>query len=369
MLQGDYPHALNAAEASLALFRETDDRPGTAWCLEVLSALRCIFNREHAEELAEEALTRFRELGTLSGVSHALRALAFSRFRSGDRVRASQLLEEAIEVSQENEALWHVAWCLYPLSAIAPRRAMELCAQALVHARDMGNEEHIVTFLSLYGDLLLAEGEDERARQALAESVALWQRVGATDKLWSHTALMLLGFIELSAGHADQAVALFARDESQAREYGALIDIYEIRFYLTAAQVARGDLAAAARNSRECIQWFHKHDIRVEIVCSLIQMADQARRRAEPLRACRLLGAAKAFEKELDSISWNRFNHFRHWHRAAQRTIVEPALIAARAELGDSVFDSAYTAGLHMTLDQAVAYALQAGEVESRPVR
>ena len=43
--------------------------------------------------------------------------------------------------------------------------------------------------------------------------------------------------------------------------------------------------------------------------------------------------------------------------------------LAARAELGGSVFETAWTEGQHMTLDQAVEYALQLGEVDSASVR
>lgn len=46
------------------------------------------------------------------------------------------------------------------------------------------------------------------------------------------------------------------------------------------------------------------------------------------------------------------------WFDRARKTIVDPCCGAARAALGDEAFEAAYTAGQPMSLDEAVALAL-----------
>jgi hypothetical protein len=80
-------------------------------------------------------------------------------------------------------------------------------------------------------------------------------------------------------------------------------------------------------------------------------------------RACALLGAARALHYEVDATgSWENRVLWR-WYRDVQPTIVEPTLATARAQLGDIEFEAAYVAGQQMTLEQAVAYALQGSQV------
>ncbi len=46
------------------------------------------------------------------------------------------------------------------------------------------------------------------------------------------------------------------------------------------------------------------------------------------------------------------------WLRDVESSFVAPALAAARAALGDAEFEAAYAAGQRMSLDEAVALAL-----------
>jgi tetratricopeptide (TPR) repeat protein len=357
--QGDYPRALSAAKASLALFRQTDDRAGTAWCLEALAGLGWITASPQTKELAEEALALFRELGSLSGISRTLRTLGIAWYRLGDADAASRCLEEAAATARANGAVWFFAFCMDPLSFVNPGRAIALCERELAQRQQTGNDEHVATLLSAYGGLLLGAGEYIRAQSALEASLLKWDQLGGNN-LWSATTLLGLGQVALSLGHIDRALERFARYERDSRVAGITYAVHEARFQISNARLAQGDLTLAARLARECLQWFHRTGDRRAIACCLIQLAGLAHRSADPRRACVLLGAAEVVERGVDPMSGvSVTSHFRHWRVAAQRAIVEPALAAVRGHLGAAACEAAYLTGQCMTLEQAVVYALQ----------
>jgi predicted ATPase/transcriptional regulator with XRE-family HTH domain len=357
--QGDYPRGLSAAEASLTLFRQTDDRAGTAWCLEALAGLGWITASPQTKELAEEALGLFRELGSLSGISRALRTLGIAWYRLGDADAASRCFEEAAATARANGAVWFFAFCMDPLSIVNPGRAIALCEHELAQRQQAGNDEHVATLLSAYGGLLLGAGEYIRAQSALEASLLKWDHLGGNN-LWSATALLGLGQVALSLGHIDRALERFARYERDSRVAGITYAVHEARFQISNARLAQGDLTLAARLARECLQWFSRTGDRRAIACCLIQLAGLAHRSADPRRACVLLGAAEVVERGVDPMSGVSIaGHFRHWRVAAQRAIVEAALAAARSSLGAAQCEAAYLTGQCMTLEQAVVYALQ----------
>jgi tetratricopeptide (TPR) repeat protein len=382
--QGDMVQAIRLGEASLALFRQTDDRLGMAWCLELLVNN---LNNARSQVLAKEALPLFRELGSRDGEARVLRGLGNAAYRSGDHVRATQFLEQTLAIAREVEDSWEISACLDSLFDANPSRALDLCAQEWARLKENGDEPHSAALLQTYGVLLLARGEYERARPVLEESVQWWQRTDSvsypgpaqapgrsasvqqerpTDvALFCSSAffntLTALGFAELSLDHVDQAIACLDRSHKLSRESGEILTSHDAQFLMASARIAQGNLALAADDARECLQRFHKYGYRSRVVCSLVQMADLAHLRGDMRYACRLLGVARAFGHELDATnSWEgRITWC--WHRDAKRTIVEPVLAAARAQLGDAEFEATYAAGQHMTLDQAVEYALAGG--------
>jgi len=147
---GSTAHALWHAEESLALFRQTDDRLGLAWCLEMLANN---LHNDQAQMRAKEALLLFRELGSQDGQGRALRALGGAFLRAGDRAKATRLLEQSIEVARWDA--WECMNCLYDAN---PQRALELCAQEHVYWIQTGDLENVAYSLLAYGAILMVSG-------------------------------------------------------------------------------------------------------------------------------------------------------------------------------------------------------------------
>ena len=86
-----------------------------------------------------------------------------------------------------------------------------------------------------------------------------------------------------------------------------------------------------------------------EIAACLEGLAAVAGGQGQAARAARLAGAAAALREELGAPV-----------APGDRSWYEPAIAHARAALGDAGFTAAQSEGRAMTLEQAIAYALEA---------
>ena len=80
----------------------------------------------------------------------------------------------------------------------------------------------------------------------------------------------------------------------------------------------------------------------------LVGLAGVAGRQGQPERAARLLGAAEALGEALYEPP-----------RSGSRIHFELYVAAARAQLDEATFEAAWAEGRAMTLEQAVAHALE----------
>jgi hypothetical protein len=93
------------------------------------------------------------------------------------------------------------------------------------------------------------------------------------------------------------------------------------------------------------------------VVLALSAISEVARVRERAWRAGRLAGAAEAFSAETRLV----FSYLcRDYHRI---------VAASHARLDDSAMVAAWAEGQQMTLDQAMAYALQESEPDEPPVQ
>ena len=364
----DIELAIRANEESLALFRETDDRVGTAWCLVELATW---LNDARSLAWAEESLNLFRELGSVSGEAHALGRLAACYLNMGDRVQAAQYYEQALAVNK-----WQTSYYLGPLYTVNPKRALELCVEEVMRWKEMcddsANAEILTEYglllsaecknseiLTEYGLLLLAEREYEQA-WALMNEYMQWEERNSEVRLPAYwCALMGLALAELPLGHTDSAIAHLEQAQKLARTMSWIGFESISKFFVVSARVSVGNRTHAARDLRECLQLFQKLYFKAGVVCSLIQIADLAFREENPQHAARLFGAARTFGAVVDAPPYWINSTSSLWYRQAQSKIVEPTLAAARAQLGAAEFEAAFAVGQSMTLDEAITFALE----------
>ena len=269
--------------------------------------------------LLDESLTRARALGDQQSVARSLSLLGFVANWQGDQARAEALFEEALAIARDIGDRQEIALALLGLGDVAHAqvnldRAAEYLEQAVALNREMGDWPGVGVALSDLGVVSYAQGNPARAAMLFEDALALYQRM---DERW-HIIMTTSRLADVALGRGDlrRGVALHAEGLAMARDAGMR------------PQIARG---------LEALAW----------------VAIQAGPASDPWRAARLLGAAAA----LGAGGWTPM------HIEPERA--ERVRAAAQAALGEEAFARAWAEGQALSLEDAVALALQDAEAQA----
>jgi tetratricopeptide (TPR) repeat protein len=254
----------------------------------------------------------------------ALNTAALMAWARGDYARATALYVESLALAREldDEAL--ITRSLSGLGILALyqgdyTRATVLLTEGLTLARELDDTNLIILPLINLGTVAWHHGDYARAATLLIESLAAAQ--AAEDMTLTAWSLRSLGMVAWLQGDYDRATALHIDSLPLSRE----LDDW--------------------RGITECIEGL------AWIACSQGQATHDAPRFT---RAARLLGAAAALRASTG-------NPMPPTYRAANdRTVAN-----VRAQLGEATFAAAAAEGRAMTLEQAIAYALNESTEDS----
>ena len=264
-----------------------------------------------AEERFEASASMYRELDEPRGTAACLAQLGFLLMSRGDRERAVELSEESVELAQRVDDRQIESVALGTLADDATRagdyeRARDLYEQSLELRRELGDRRNIANALLNVGRTELLRGEDERAQKLLEQGLAVGREVGDT---WSiSVGLGSLGRLALRQGRRGTALELLGEALQLA--------------------VDRGGKRLAA----EC----------------LAALAEAASR-AAPARSARLFGTAEALRRA-SGVSLS----------PVELAATRESLDSVREALGEDEFRAQFEAGIDLSLDEAVTYALSA---------
>ncbi len=311
--EGEFAQAQATVEAGLALFRAQADQPGEAFGLLLLGQIAVLYGDYlHADLLLKQSLALYRSIGHKVGQADALTWLGVDH---QDFARSRTYLEESLAINREvghwagiSDNLTNLAQLLYwEGDYVQPAAWLD---EAMRLQRQLGSQSGIAWVLEICGNLALHQGDYERARVCYDESIALSETVGYQN-VWP---LANRAYIALRQGEAAQAHRLFA-DSLQ-------------RFQ--AAQIKTGVVY--------CVE-------------GLIRLALQ---QAAPERAVRLLGWADATRAAGGDT-----------RPASEQAALEKELGGLPALLGGPAYAAAYAAGQALTLEAAIACALEPPPVEA----
>jgi non-specific serine/threonine protein kinase len=229
--------------------------------------------------------------------------------------------------------------------------ARALLTEAVAAARRAADAREASFALGRLGYLAVQVGDLDAARRLLDEALTLGRSVG--DGGVTGTALQMLGELAVKRGERAEARALFDQSIATARAIGFHVQISMGLGRLGDLARLEGDRAAARAAYREGLAEARATGDGIPISTALVKCAGLDADEGRCARAARLLAAEEAWRV---STGTRRPS----WHAEAY----ERELAAARAGLSDQAFAAARTAGQAMTLDQAVADALEDGTDE-----
>jgi len=311
-LLDDFERTEAFCRESLALCRELDDSAGMASSLFMLGSVACFRGQfVLARSQLEEAAMLFQQLGESWRRGRCLSELARMATEQGQFEQACALLEESLGLYQALGNQERIGWVGYLqartlfVSQQDLPRAQTLAEQSLVLFQELGDSWFSALPLGLLGEIHLVQGEWALAREQLEESVELCQEVGD----WGDTAELLMGLARVA--------------------------------------VAQGDLAAARRHCQESLAILHELGSQEFLAACLEGMGTVLAGQGMPGKAAALWGTAQALREAIGMPM-----------HPVYRADYEQAVAAARRELVEEAFATAWAAGRTTTLERAITDAL-----------
>ena len=312
--QGDLGQAEELLQESMALYKEVGDKRGVAWSLAILGFVESDYG--HATKLGKESLALSREIGDSLIMGWSLIILGFAEENHGNHERSKTLYEESLELFREEGNIWSKAWALNHLGRATYilgnyGRAGELLEESLALFRKVGEKSWgLVNSLSQLSRAALDRGDSHRAKALYEENLTLSEKLGNKSGIgWS---LNGLGHVALNQGNYGQAVDLLGKSLALYEEIGIT-------------------------------KWIPQ---------PLEGLAGVALAQGQPERAVRLLGAAEAILEDQNFVM-----------PPSHRTEFDRNVAAARAELDEEAFKGAWSQGRKMSTKEAIEYALKIDDV------
>jgi predicted ATPase/class 3 adenylate cyclase len=274
----------------------------------VLARIQADYRAAHAS--FEESLAIARELGDRAGIAQALQNLGSVARHQGQHSSATALFEQSLALWRELGDTWGIAVALWYQAHVAQdlgdyERATRLSEESLALARERGDTWLIAIALQMLGRLARAQRDDERAAALAEEVLAQFRELG--DKRGIACALDDLGRVAHARGNDERARTTHEESLALFRDLG--------------------DTGGTAM--------------------SLEGLAGVAEAMGRTERGARLFGAAEAL-REAAGQALSPVEYAEHDREVA----------VARVTMGDEAFAAAWAEGRAMTLEQAVAYAL-----------
>ncbi|MFB7221587.1 AAA family ATPase [Streptomyces sp. NPDC056227] len=190
VLQGDPVGAISALQECREEADRTGDATALAYAVHRTGCLALVTDdMVRAEELLQDALDRYRELGELnSNVLMAQVELAMAVGFRGDLEAAAAICEEVREVCEDRGERWALSYALYVLAYAAlqrgrPDRARELLRESLAIGHAFHDLLGSVLAMELLALVTAVEGD--------AAEAAVLQ--GAAERIWLSVGLPLFG--------------------------------------------------------------------------------------------------------------------------------------------------------------------------------
>lgn len=304
---------------------------------------------DQAHCAAEECLALYRACKDQLGEIDGLMVLAYIIFISGNVMQAMELAQQALALAQSLCDTWREAMLLFHLSFYDPdlTRAFPYSEQAISLLRQLKDWSSLAFCLGRAGEIALLQGHIQLAEKYITESLPLSRQVNFKAGLTA--GLEIYGRIAFSRGDFEQARASVQESIAISQEIGNRNNYLWSRAHLGYISLRQADMLEAHAIFSETAQDFNNDHIEIGVVYTLEGLASLSVLAGNPDKATRLIGWADTTRKKTGGL-----------RPPIEQNAVDQDSAACRLSLGEVAFSQAYEAGQVMTLEQAVAYALDA---------
>ena len=233
--------------------------------------------------------------------------------------------------------------------------AGQMFAEAATIGRETRDADVVARSVAFLSSTGWVEGRPADAAAFADESLNLARSMhlpGATLR-----ALTSRGYAYLGQGDFDAAIAIAGEGVHLSEELGETWERGILFQLLAGASLGRGDTDDAANYAQRSAALEHDLDDRVGLAHTIALLASIEMARKSATRAATLLGASEAIFQSIPSSLMKPFEDAR-----------KRAVDDSRDGLGEAAYLTAYAAGLDMTRDEVVAYAVEARGPAARPV-
>jgi non-specific serine/threonine protein kinase len=304
---------------------------GREWCVRALGAAG-------AQEYSQERGKALNWAGSLA-------------YYQGDFAAARAYLEESLAIQREFGDQNGIAAALNGMGLVAHAQSDNASArsyheESLTIRREIGDRNGIAASLNNLGFVTHSLGDFASARTYHGESLIIQREIG--DRNGTSLALSNLGFVACYQGDYASARTYLEESLTIQRQIGNQSAMAYSLMGLGHVAHAQGDNASARTYHEESLTIRREIGSRWGIAYSLEAFAELANSAGVADQAAQLWGAAEALREEIGSpLSPEE-------QEAYERTVA-----SASGLLGEETFTTAWAKGRTMTLDEAIALALE----------
>ena len=277
----------------------------------------------------------------------ALHGAGVMNYNLGQFAAARSCYEESLAIGGELGDRRRMAHAIHYLGILASERGERATARAfyeegLTIMRELGDKEGMIRSLAMLGGLLSVMRDFETAHALLEEALALSRELGyGSGVAWT---MHMKGQMAVLQQDFGAACALFQETLTLFRELGDKRGIATALVRLGEAMRLEGNDAPTRALFEEGLMLYREIGHRTGIRGAFMGLASLSLAEGQSQRAARLLGVVSRLTEETGE---------------RLRPVYVNTEAALRAALGDKAFQAAWSQGRAMTLEQAVAYALE----------
>ena len=225
-------------------------------------------------------------------------------------------------------------------------QAQVLLEEGLAGAREVGDRRAVGDALAYLQHLALQQGNYTQATRAFEENRRVLQETGNTIRL--ARVVMSQAWAVYAQGDLRQTVALLEESLALFQELGDQRNVNYAICSLACMDVLRGDAAIARTRFMESLDSFRRLGDQHGVASALEGLVFVYGALQQASTAGRLAGAGAALRETIDVPM-----------PPMLRADYEHTLANVRAQLGDAAFRAAWAEGRVMTVEQAIAYAVE----------